>query len=233
MGGKEDHDGTDHEILNFEGKDYISSFDKIDTAKFHALFHQLGSDPKVNIITKLVEQHNTTLSQTNRNLREEKEAHQRTLALLEEKKEELAKTNLELEKINLALTVLAKKKEDEIKDLEEKMLRNIQKLVDPVIRRLQNSGLNGNQKKWLSELVSTLNNITPLLSRRLASHYYLLTPSEIKVAGYIELDKTNKEIAELLGISCRTVEVHRSNIRKKMGIKKRNVNLRTHLLSLK
>jgi DNA-binding CsgD family transcriptional regulator len=113
------------------------------------------------------------------------------------------------------------------------MLCNVQKLVDPVINNLRASGLSSMQKKWLSTLVSTLNEITSPLSKRLSSNYYMLTPSEIKVASYIELDKTNKEIAELLGISCRTVEVHRSNIRKKMGIKKRNVNLRTHLLSLK
>lgn len=110
---------------------------------------------------------------------------------------------------------------------------NVRKLIDPVINKLINSELSGTQKKWLSVLVSTLNEITSPLSKRLSSHYYMLTPSEIKVAGYIELDKTNKEIAELLGISCRTVEVHRSNIRKKMGIKKRNVNLRIQLLSLK
>ena len=49
MGGKEDHDGTDHEILSFKEKDYTSAYDTIDIAKFHALFHQLGSDPKANI----------------------------------------------------------------------------------------------------------------------------------------------------------------------------------------
>ena len=113
------------------------------------------------------------------------------------------------------------------------MVCNVQKLVDPVINKLKTSGLGSVQKKWLSALVSTLNEITSPLARRLSSQYYMLTSSEIKVAGYIELDKTNKDIAELLGISCRTVEVHRSNIRKKMGIKKRSVNLRTHLLSLK
>jgi DNA-binding CsgD family transcriptional regulator len=128
---------------------------------------------------------------------------------------------------------LSKKKDQEINELEDCLLCNVQKLVDPVINNLRASGLSSLQKKWLSVLVSTLNEITSPLSKRLSSVYYSLTPSEIKVAGYIEIDKTNKEIAELLGISCRTVEVHRSNIRKKLGIKKRNVNLRTHLLSLK
>lgn len=184
-------------------------------------------------LRKVVEQHNTTLSRTNMKLREEKEAHNQTTALLEKKEKELAHKNIELEKINSALAVLSKKKDEEINELEESLLCNVRKLVDPVIDKLKNSGLSGAQKKWLSALESTLNKITSPLSKRLSSQYYMLTPSEIKVAGYIELDKTNKEIAELLGISCRTVEVHRSNIRKKMGIKKRKVNLRIQLLSLK
>ena len=184
-------------------------------------------------LRKVVEQHKTTLSRTNKKLREEKEAHQRTIALLEKKEKELAHKNIELEKINSALAVLSKKKDEEINELEESLLCNVRKLVDPVIDKLKNSGLSAAQKKWLSALESTLNKITSPLSKRLSSQYYMLTPSEIKVAGYIELDKTNKEIAELLSISCRTVEVHRSNIRKKMGIKKRKVNLRIQLLSLK
>ena len=32
MGGKEDPDGTDHKILNYEEKDYTPSYDKIDIA---------------------------------------------------------------------------------------------------------------------------------------------------------------------------------------------------------
>ena len=184
-------------------------------------------------LRKVVEQHNTTLFLTNKKLREEKEAHQRTIALLEKKEKELDNKTLELEKINFALAVLSKKKDEEINELEESLLCNVRKLVDPVMDKLKNSGLSGAQKKWLSALESTLNEITSPLSKRLSSQYYMLTPSEIKVAGYIELDKTNKEIAELLGISCRTVEVHRSNIRKKIGIKNRKVNLRIQLLSLK
>jgi DNA-binding CsgD family transcriptional regulator/signal transduction protein with GAF and PtsI domain len=183
-------------------------------------------------LKKLVKQHNTTLSRTNKKLRLEKEDHKRTLTLLEEKEKELSHKNIELEKINLALTVLSKKKAEEINELEESLLCNVRKLVDPVIDKLKNSGLNRVQKKWMSALESVLNEITSPLSKCLSSLHYMLTPSEIKVAGYIKLDKTNKEIAELLGISCRTVEVHRSNLRKKMGIKNRKVNLRIQLLSL-
>lgn len=45
-----------------------------------------------------------------------------------------------------------------------------------------------------------------------------LTPSERKILKYIANDKTNKEIADLLFISPRTVEKHRSNIIQKLNL---------------
>ncbi len=52
-----------------------------------------------------------------------------------------------------------------------------------------------------------------------------LTPSEVKILGLIARDKTNKEIAELLFISYRTVEKHRSNIIQKLDLEPKTNSL--------
>ncbi|MHC4799478.1 MAG: helix-turn-helix transcriptional regulator [Planctomycetota bacterium] len=62
--------------------------------------------------------------------------------------------------------------------------------------------------------------------------YYKLTPSEITVANLIKHGRTTKEVSEYLGLSRRTVEVHRYNIRNKFEIKNKKVNLRSYLLSI-
>ena len=46
-----------------------------------------------------------------------------------------------------------------------------------------------------------------------------LTPAEMQILAGIAKLKTSKEIAEMLGRSYRTVEVHRRNICKKLGLK--------------
>jgi two-component system, NarL family, response regulator NreC len=48
-----------------------------------------------------------------------------------------------------------------------------------------------------------------------------LSPRELEVLGYLARGYTNRQIAETLYISTRTVESHRANIMGKLGIKNR------------
>jgi len=44
--------------------------------------------------------------------------------------------------------------------------------------------------------------------------------------------KSSKEIADILAISETTVNFHRKNLRKKFGLKNRQMNLRSYLISM-
>lgn len=52
------------------------------------------------------------------------------------------------------------------------------------------------------------------------------------MASLIKEGRTTKEIAEFLGIATSAVDSHRNNIRTKLGLNNKKVNLRSHLLSL-
>jgi len=51
--------------------------------------------------------------------------------------------------------------------------------------------------------------------------YEGLTPREREILKYIAEDRKNKEIADLLGISIRTVQAHRTNLMDKLGARDR------------
>jgi PAS domain S-box-containing protein len=151
---------------------------------------------------------------------------------LRKKEGELETKAKTLEEVNTALRVLLKRREEDKSELEEKVLSNVKDLVLPYVERLKKTSLDANQFSYLSILGSNLNNVVSPFSRKLSSKYLGFTPTEIRVANLIKDGKTSKEIAELMNISGKTVESHRDCIRRKMGIKHKKANLRTHLLSL-
>jgi DNA-binding CsgD family transcriptional regulator len=58
------------------------------------------------------------------------------------------------------------------------------------------------------------------------------TPTEIQIANLLRQGKTSKEIAEFINSSPKAVAFHRENIRKKLGLKNKKINLKSYLLSL-
>jgi DNA-binding CsgD family transcriptional regulator len=59
-----------------------------------------------------------------------------------------------------------------------------------------------------------------------------LAPRELQIIHYIRQDKTSKETADLLGLKLSTIESYRENIRKKLKIKNKKINLKKFITSL-
>jgi DNA-binding CsgD family transcriptional regulator len=179
-----------------------------------------------------VNEKTTAMRRANERLKTEIKGHKNTIGQLTEREAELREKSKAFDELNTTLSVLLKKRDSDIIDLEERMIRNIRELIDPALSRLIGSALKPAQLKWLKLIDSSLNELASPFASKISSGYHKLTPMEIKVASFIKQGKTNKEISEFLGISPRTVEVHRNNIRHKFGIQKRKLNLRSHLMSI-
>jgi len=149
-----------------------------------------------------------------------------------EREEQLEIKTSNLEEVNTALKVLLKRREEDKTELEETVLSNVKELVMPYIEKLNKSRLDESQKAYVSILESNLNEIISPFSRRLSSVYLDLTPTEVEVANLVKHGQTTKEIADVLNLSVRTVDTHRYNMRRKLGISNKKTNLRTHLLYL-
>lgn len=62
--------------------------------------------------------------------------------------------------------------------------------------------------------------------------YSVLTPSEVKVADFIRMGMSSKDIATTLDIAQKTVDNHRNSLREKLGIKNKGINLQTYLMNV-
>lgn len=130
------------------------------------------------------------------------------------------------------MKVLLDKREKDRSKLEENVLNNIRKMVKPYLEKLNNGRLDARQKIYLSILKSALNDVVSPFTRHLSICHLNLTPKEIEVANLVKYGKTTKEIADMLNLSSRTVESHRKNLRKKLNITSKKLNLRAYLSSI-
>jgi len=134
--------------------------------------------------------------------------------------------------MNTSIRFLLKKREEDKKEMEDKMLMNLKELVIPYLEKLKACDLDEKQNAYAGVLESNLNDIFSPLLRRLSSKELKLTPQEIIIASHIRQGMITKEIAEMMGLSRKTIESHRKSIRRKFGLQNRKENLRTHLMSI-
>ena len=153
-------------------------------------------------------------------------------AALKAREIELKERTESLSEVNTALEVLLRKREADRMDVEEKMLSNAKGLILPYLEKLKASRLDDRQRIYLNLVESNLNELISPLSQRMSRHYLNFTPLEIQVANLVKEGRTTKDIAQIMGLSIRTIEAVRYTIRRKLGLKKKRSNLRSYLLSI-
>ncbi|MGD8844632.1 MAG: PAS domain S-box protein [Desulfobacteraceae bacterium] len=180
----------------------------------------------------LVKLRTAELTQANADLQREILERRETERILKEHEVDLEMEKGNLEETNTALKVLLKRREVDKQEFEEQVMCNIKEFVLPYLDKLKELAVDERQQAYVSILESNLSDVTSAFSRRLSLDYYNLTPAERKTANFIRQGKKTREISSLLGLSPRTVEAYRLNIRNKLRIQNQKVNLRTFLLSV-
>jgi PAS domain S-box-containing protein len=148
---------------------------------------------------------------------------------LREKDNKLELQAKNLIEMNTALKVLLEQREKEKTEIKENLLADIKKLVYPYIEKLENIRLDQDAQTFVNIIKSNINDLISPFAETVSSKYFSLTPSEIQIADLIKHGKTSKEIASMLNVSPKAVSFHRGNLRKKLGLLNKKINLRTYL----
>ena len=151
---------------------------------------------------------------------------------MKKRKEELDIKSSNLEELNAALKVLLRERENDKTELESRILNNVKELVVPYIEKLKRSHLGAEHMTYVDIIETNLNDIVSPFLQRMGLKFSRLTPTEIEIANLIKHGKQTKDICNLLCMSKGAINFHRNNIRKKLGLNKKKINLRSFLLSI-
>lgn len=111
-----------------------------------------------------------------------------------------------LQKISEEITHL---KDSSGKQLADEQLRRIQKVID--------EGMN-DERDW-NIFESSFNEAHENFFKKLKSGHPDLVPNDLKLCAYLRMNMSSKEMASLLNISLRGVEIRRYRLRKKLNLK--------------
>ena len=139
---------------------------------------------------------------------------------------ELNRSLKALEQKNLVLKELVEQIETEKHMLKDAIGANVRELVLPMLEKLR---LTQGPSQYLDMLEHRLNSIMDRSGIKIDQIRAVLSPREIEICTRIQSGLTSKEIAQLLGVSYQTVEKHRRNIRKKIGLSGKKMNLVSYL----
>lgn len=137
---------------------------------------------------------------------------------IESKNRELAASTMSIIKKNEFLNKI-KKELSEVKDNE---------LIKPVIKIIDK---NLNHTSDWELFQEAFNNADKDFLKKVKEKHPSLTPNDLRLCAYLRLNLSSKEIAPLLNISHKSVEIKRYRLRKKMNLESKD-NLIHHILEI-
>jgi PAS domain S-box-containing protein len=155
----------------------------------------------------------------------------RDVTSLRRTEKELEDQNRLLLEKNIALREVMAQIDVEKKSIAEKVQTNMERLVLPLLARIKRKSPQ-ELAKYLQLLEENLTDITSGFGNAMSRRMTKLTQQEIEICDMIRQGLRCREIASLLNISVRTVETHRTHVRKKLAIDDPGVNLVTYLKNL-
>lgn len=145
---------------------------------------------------------------------------------LKESEAKLKEQKLALEQKNIALREIIAQIEIEKRKIKDDIAKNASTILSPILEKLDTDKT---KEKYIDLLRHHIEELTSSLSGRLMDIGAKLTAREVEICNMVKGGLSNKDMCHLLSISVQTVEGHRKNIRKKLGLKNKGINLTSYL----
>lgn len=154
-----------------------------------------------------------------------------TLETLLSREKELQSKNRELHDLNTTLSIMLRRREQEHNEIRKEIAAETVETVIPLLKKAGTQAT-GSARDYMETAQANLLDVFANHPHDVVLVNAKLAPRELQIVHYIRQGKTSKEMADLLGLSVRTIEAYRENIRIKLRIKNKKKNLKKFLTSL-
>lgn len=155
----------------------------------------------------------------------ELESSQKIIKLNNEKlRNDIASKNRELATSTMSII----KKNEFLSNLKTELLKGKEQNITKVVKIIDKNLNNTDDWKMFQE---AFNNADQKFLDKMKERHQNLTPNDLRLCAYLRLNLSSKEIAPLLNISPRSVEVKRYRLRKKMDLD-HDINLTNYILDI-
>jgi len=177
-------------------------------------------------LEELVEERTSEIKAANERLQREITERKNVEKALLESEAKLQKQKTALEQKNVALREVIAQIEVEKSRIKDDIETNVNIVVSPILEKLK---IEKATPKYVNLIQYHLKELTSSFGSKITKKSFKLTPREIEVCNMVKGGLTSKDISNLLNISYRTIEKHRKNIRQKLGISNKRINLTSFL----
>lgn len=137
----------------------------------------------------------------------------------------------EVEEMQITLRNVMRSAVQEKESFKEDLSHMIKVEVLPTLRKLTLESDEELRSNYQSVIKDQLGELAGTAEHEADMMFYELTPTELQVCEYIRAGHATKEISETMHLAFETVQTHRKNIRRKLGLKGRKVSLYMFLRS--
>jgi len=150
--------------------------------------------------------------------------------MLRRRTEQLSSERKALKDKNIALNQILEHIESQRRDNMKQIFTEVEKTIKPFLKRLKSKA----GSEFARDYQSLIDNLDAIMAKDMddfSVRYARLTSRESQICELIKNGKSSKQISEELNLSLLTVLKHREQIRKKLDLTNKGVNLATYLRS--
>ncbi len=143
----------------------------------------------------------------------------------------LRKEKKQTEEMNVTLRNVLNSIEDDRKNNERQLSKWVRSSILPGLEKIRHEKNYEVRSSYLNILKDDILSYSSGAENKLDGDLLKLSKTELKICRFIKSGQSGKEISEAMNLSFETIQTHRKNIRKKLGLSGKTVNLHAFLVN--